>query len=690
MGTRCCLLLVVFFLFLSLRCSFEEPKAPVWEVDVNCPVSELNLTMHDLIQDYENVIDYGDGYVGLRTEGALDTTHVGEHLHMPDMVNTLNVDIPNITISRLLADEVTFALPTLMPDSGYEHGQRVAISAFEFSSVVGDITPEQDVDTITLTHGTARLTYTNNLPVDLKNVTFQLYDSLGTNIKLATQPIDIDSGTSDSLDLDISGKKLNRFDKWRISGSSPGSSQPVAIDTSSSCLLNMHFVDFRVSTVRGKGQAFYIEHRDSVILDEALWVDEAEFKEGELSFVIANDLPMDLDIEIVSDKIINVFDGKPLTINTRVASRHDRAESVDLRSYKLRLGEDGMASQAIAFIVEAEGQSGNDEYVTMSEMDSIHVDFSIKNALVKYFRGRLNHFAVPLEAMDQRVHLPSDLERFAGLYLSDARLIIDFYNSLEMPITLDGELIGVGKDQREARVQLNAEIAAGSGNDAQMTQHIVQTPANQDLLRVINLPPERLKFQGQAYIGDGSAIGVINPADYIIAQYVLETPAHMSWNESILNADTTNMQIFPMDYPSQNTSDDIVALEANETNHLRSFALVTDIDNHLPISASIEFSIVGDSIAAEDAIVLRSIHIGAAKTDEQGRAIESKKVNEEVPLPQEHIDIFHNHGTHPKQLQLISTVTLHGTEDTKVKVFNTDYISFKAAAKAKVSINDQD
>ncbi len=685
----------VISLFLGvgvfLNCALDQPKAPSWEVDLQIPLATKNITIHDLLAEQNSAFAYEDGLIGLRSEGDFDKSRVGDNLKIPDIQESIDVDIPNLTIPRLNADDATFTLAELAPDIAAHDGENAAVPPFQFNDVMGELVPENDVISIQLTQGIARLTFTNGLPIDLENIVFTLIEPSSGEVKIVSPTIErIAAGKKDSLDIDISGKELTATGKWYVSGESPGSGgRQVKIDASATVSLLVDFIDFRVSSVTGRGRAFYVEHRDSVTLDPAIKIREAEFKQGRLDFNVSNGLPLDLDIKIESPQIRNILTHRPLELHINAGKHSVGKTSIDLRDYKIDFGERFGSSQVLQFSFEASGESGDDEIVTLSETDSIKVHLGMVNTVLDRFRGALDHYAIDIAPIVQKVNMPDNMDRFNGLNMGDARLAIDFYNAISMPIQVHGKFVGVGKNGASATLEIDSAIQPGAEDEEVMTSVLFESPENKQILSIVNLMPQQIQFAGSVIVGDGVTEGLITSNSYMRAHYLLETPAVLSWNESALLPDTTFLQINPEGVANTKPLEKgVVQLDAKKTNVLHSFIIESEIENHLPAGATIEFRLSNVNSQAEEAyLALSPIEVQAAAVNIEGQTSESRLMKAEITMDGDDIKILHNNSDRPKLLALVTRVRLHGTGGEKVKVYESDYIVIQSVMKIVVGVN---
>jgi len=673
-----------------LNCALDEPKAPSWEVDLQIPLTSQHVSIDKLLSSQSSLFAYKDGLVGLRAEGSFDTSRVGDNLKIPDIAKTIDVDIPNFTIPRLNADDASFALKELSPDITALDGQDAAIPAFQFSDAVGYLVPENDVISIRLTQGIARLVYENNLPVDLHNIVFTLIEPSNGEIKITTPRINrIAAGEKDSLDVDISGKELTCNGKWYAAGESPGSNGArVKIDADASVSLQVDFIDFRVSSVTGRGSAFYVEHEDSVDLDPKIQIGEAQFKQGRITFDVMNGLPLNLDVTITSPQIRNRLTNEPLELLINAALRKRSKKSINLRDYKIDFGQELERPQWLVFTFEAGGESDNDEIVTMSENDRIQVDCHIQDAVFDNFYGSLDHYAVSIAPVNHKVNMPENLNQFKGLNLADAKLLLNFYNAMAMPIQMRGKFVGISGDGQTATLELDSIIDPGTDSGETLTSISFESLENKQVLNLVNLIPQQIQFTGSAFIGDGITMGAISGDSYIRGEYVLETPVKLAWNESALEPDTTFLQIDPVGSKESDLRPGAVHLNAKQMNVLREFVITAEIENHLPVGATIEYRLQDMLAQTEEAdLILSPVEINSASIDLSGRTEESFKRTAKITIGNDDIVIFHNDFDSPRLLSLVSRIRLHGTKGEQVKVYESDYMKITSMAKLVVGVN---
>lgn len=683
-----CWLVSLLVIPILLNCSLDEPKAPSWNTTLNFPVAENNIRMSDLVEQHANVFDYGDGLLGLRVEGELDTTRVSQNFIIDDITESIELDVLDLSISRLDADVVSFSPPSLIPGVESLYGQPVKIDSVPFTNVSGNLLNEPTLFAIIIADGIARLTFTNNLPVEVEFSEIKLAEFLTGQVKLVhINPVRIKAGAVDSLDLDLSDTIVTKNDRWFVSGFSNSHGQDVVVQENDSFSLKIDFVDLKLVSLTSKNLDLKVEKRDTVQIGESVCIRQSTFIAGTMTFAIENDFLFDLAIQIKSPHFIQKNAG-PLTISTVVKALSPAHLAIDLKDYRIAFDGALQIPQGLTFIVTAENAEKN-EQISIRDKDTATFNFAMRDVVIDEFNGRLNAFAVALTPVQRKVDLPEHLDQFKGLYLEDARLYLDFYNTLEMPIQLDGVLSGRSHDGKEAALSVQAAISSGSIGHEQKTRVSYESNENSDVLRLVRLLPETLNFSGTAHVGDGQVEGSITPQCYLRAHYLIETPAYLAWNETTFVPDTSYFQVNPVNYHGGTLRENSIQLSAYDVSQLESFCLVTKIENHLPVSGTIQLQLKEAKQHSTEVfeLWLSPVEVKSATMDVNGHIRESWKQTSKIMLNKADLDIFINDGDTPKLLMLITTMTWHGTEGQKVKVFDTDYLLLQSAAELVIAIN---
>ncbi len=666
-----------------LRCALEEPRPPLWESVFTLPVADRRFTVADLVKGEVSVFRYEDGLLGFRVEGELEQVTMSDRLRLEPVDRVMDVHVPDMTISRLSADKVDFSFASLT-EQAVSAGEERVIAAFSFANVPGQLQPENNLESIQVIEGAARLTFRNRLPIELQDVVFRFVDPAeGKVVFITTAVRRLLPGQKDSLDLPVVQKRYERGGTWYISGRSAGSGgRAVRIAADQGVDLSVELVDFHASTVQVRRQSFYMEDRQTIALDYDAAVQEAAFSSGTLELNIENELDLDLDLEITSEEIRVPRSGEPLVINARAAAHGSRRVSVPLSGHLLRLGSQPVKPPAVHFLIVCLGSCPDQRVVTVSEHEAVRIRAYVRDGTFAAVSGILDHYSTAVEPTEQTVDLPDGLDRFAGLNVSAGRLCLEFTNAVELPVSIAASLIGFGEDGRRVDLPLTVDLGKGSVNQPRVTPVILQAPEHPQLAALLNLKPRRIRLEGTAVVGDGRTVGTVSRNSYIKARYVLETPAELAWNDGVPMTDSAVVVIQP-GVPERPNGNGVYYLSASQMQRVRAITLATEIENHLPVSGDVEFRLI-DRSNGESEVISAPLAISAAPTDNAGRTISARRFTKTIDLSEQEVAKFTQSGDQMRTLIVGASFRVRGTGDRRVKLFDGDYAAFRAVIEAKV------
>lgn len=688
---RCCWVFLFIVGLVLVNCSLDEPKAPSWNSTFNFPVTEKNFVMSELINENENLFDYEEGLLGLRVAGELDTTWVGDRFTIDDIEQSLDVGISNIVIPRLDFSEIIFAPPLFIADSDSRYNQSQAIPSAPFADVGGTAVNELGYASAAVASGTVRLLFENNLPVDLSISEIKLLDANTGITKIQNnESLLIKAKSSDSLDIDIGQVTISTLDQWVVSGTCIGSNgENVVLLPQDNLTVDVDLVDLSVQSLSTQGEDFYIEKNSAIVIGESVCIRQAKFSDGRLVFAIANNFGFDLNVKISSPQFVNAVTGQPLFVSIDIEKMSSADTSLHIQDYLIAFKGTLQTPQTVELLVQVNSAEPENQ-VTLNAGDALSFTFGMRDVVIKEFTGRLDQYDVAIEPIKKRVTLPDNIEDIAGFYLDEARLKIDFYNTIEMPMELHGTLAGYSADGKTASLAIDTDVCAGIREHEEHTQFSCESPDNKNVARLASLLPRLIEFSGSALVGDGQTEGSITSDSYFRTQYVLETPAHFAWNDTDFGSDTTYFQINPQNYEGGPQRPDAIELSADEIEKLEAFTLLAEMTNHLPVSGTIDFMIKEETPQGSETteLLLSPVRIASAKLDVFGRIEEEWAAKDTVRLGKADLAIFQNPGDTPKIVLLVTSMKMHGTHG-KVKVYESDYLTINAVAQLAIGINKQ-
>ncbi len=678
---RCCWVLLLCVGLVFINCSLNEPQLPSWDTTLNFPVTDKTYDFNTLIEENDEFFNYDDGLLGLSIEGKLDPIKVEKNLKLDPISKTMELSVSEVELPQLSVGRLTFAPGMLIPDSDEYWGQPRPVDRLPIDDVgVSVDTPnEQRVEAETLS-GILRLSFQNQLPVPFEINEINLKESQDGRVKLSHQQvIPIAADSEGRLDIRISDVTLSTDDYWSISGTSLGSNgQEVIVNESDVLNIEIELVNLNVEHLSAPADYFVVDKTDSVLIGKAVCIRTATFDSGEIVFDIDNQLAFDLNLSIISPQFLHIVTGEPLSFHTIVTRHRITHKSLNIADYKIEYKGELKKPQCVELHVRAQGVESEGQ-VALSRTDALTFSFAMRGVIINQFKGLLDQFMVGIKPRTHSVVLPGSIGDINGFYLDDPQLSLDFYNTLEMPLRLEGTMLGKASDGKSEPLTIAADIEAGKFDQPVKTSLQFESEQQDQVKKFARLLPETIVFSGSTFVGKGLAEGMISSESYIQPLYKLETPACFSWNETVFSPEPVLFVIVPEDYRGE-VNPEAHVLKAEQMDRLQDFQVDGAIKNSLPISGSIEFYFVKHSKdGAEEIHALKTVEIDSAVTDKNGeRQSRTSAIN--VSLGVAGVHILQNHESKPKELSFHTEITLNSSNGKKVKVYESDSIAVKAAA----------
>jgi len=676
---------------LLLTCSFDDPKAPSWDVPINLPLIDRTYTVAELIKDSENAFVTPEGLVGLRIEGEIDTTLIGDNLSLPDVAQSFSIGLDNLQIPNLGSGTSQFAFSTLTTEAIAKNGLVSTIAAFSFSNVVGVQIVSPEYAFTGISRGKARLTITNNLPVPLQSVILRLQDQRsGALIAEAPAISELPSNGSQQVEVDMGGKVITQTSVWTLTGTSPGLGAPgTLINKSKAVDLLVELLDLSVTNGSLRIPAMEITREDMLGLDTRVAIRDASFSRGKIRLNVANDLPIGFSLNLLLGDLRHRSTGKPLAQTFNVKPLGQFSQTVDLQNYEMHLDEPQHGvQQSIPLQITGAAVEIQEGFISLESDNAVHVDIAVEDVTLDFLHGWLEAQEVKLDSTEKRVETPDKFGDLKGIKLGDARLLVEVVNSVQMPIRFAGTVMGYNDSGNSADFKVDAQISAGTPSGPVTTVVPTFTPQNSSVLDFLNLLPTRVIATGRALVGDGMTEGTIRSADFVYAKFTFESAAKMSWEQRTVQADTTEIVIHPQGSDDNNKEADIAEMSGDATKNLQSAAIRAKIQNHLPVGLSVRFLLATDTtrLYTQPEVTLGPVNLEAGITDASGKVQQARANDAELKMDDQEMEIFKNPGVVDKRVFMATEITVAGTNGKSVMVYNTDFVQVQAQAKVVMKV----
>jgi len=686
----------LFSLLLCAGCSLKTPKAPSWQTQWNIPLVNRSYTVREMVEDEDRVMFDAEGRLGFHVEEEIAAAAIGENFVLDDFEQTFEVALTDLTIPNMIVGYDHFSFLQLCSEATGKEGQSVVIHPAVFQRVAGVKHADERFRSAVIETGRGRLRLYSRLPVALENVALQLRDGVSGDILLSAPRVArIDPYDSALVALDLNCKRIPENNQWLISGAvvgSAGAAVPIRPDQSLEALTQID--EMRVSFLHAKLPSLTLQEQESIELlpGMTLQVEEMAFQRGKVAVTLDNHTP--ISAEILSWKIQEIKNGSgdplqfvvPLTSHSRSVSR------IDLRQFVARL--DLPANGAAQFLhLDFDGvtRDSGDQLYVLDQQSKLTARVAFSDLAIDHLSGRLQEQEVVLDTVFRSLSLPERLDDLDHVRFGDARLALDIFNTIQLPLRFEGTLRAWNEQGRSVSFTINEQIQAGGSGEVR-TRLPLFTAQNSPIVQFMDIRPTHLAIAGRAWVGDGMTYGRISASDYLRAQVVLDVPARVSWTAKEVRLDTTQIQIKPAaEEGDLYDQGEIVRISADATDRLQSAVIQLRIENHLPLGGVLHLRLA-DALARlydRPNVLLGPIQLPAAAMDAAGRASAARHIETSLELNKEDLALFKNAGMDLKPVFIATELSLDGSNGEERQIFSEDYIKVQALLTLEVLVSEE-
>lgn len=687
------------FLILLLccaGCSLKSPEAPSWQTQWNIPLVDRSYSVREMVEDEDRVMFDADGRLGFHVEEEIAAAAIGENFVLDDFEQTFEVALTDLTIPDMIVGYDHFSFVQLCSEAAGQEGQNVIIHPAVFQRVAGVKHADDRFRSAVIETGRGRLRLYSRLPVALENVALQLRDGATGDILLSAPRVArINPYDSVLVPLDFSSKRIPENNQWLISGSvagSAGAAVPVRLDQSLEVLTQID--EMRVSYLHAKLPSLALQENEAIELlpGSTLQVEEMAFQRGKVAVTLDNNTPISAETLSWKFQEIKNSSGDPLHFVIPLTSYTRSVSRIDLRQFVARL--DLPANGVEQFLnIDFDGvtrELGDQLYVLDQKSKlSAHVLFS--DLAIEHLSGRLQEQEVVLDTVFRSLSLPERLDDLDHVRFGDARLTLDIFNTIQLPLRFEGTLRAWNDKGQSVSFTINEYIQAGSSGEVR-TRLPLFTAQNSPIVQFMDIRPTHLAIAGRAWVGDGVTYGRVSASDYLRARVALDVPARVSWAAKEVHLDTTQIQIKPAEEEGDlYDQGEIVRISADATDRLQGAVIQLKIDNHLPLGGAMHLRLA-DALARlydRPNVLLGPIQLPAAAVDAAGRVSAARHIETSLELTAEELALFKNAGMESKPVFIATELSMDSSNGQERQIFSEDYIKVQALLTLKVLVSEE-
>lgn len=665
---------IIFFLILSVQfsCSFKEPVAPKWDVNLPVPLMNRTITMQELVDKNDFLVSNPDGLVSIDFEENLDRYEVGDQLKIEGVNESFAAKLGKIEIPSPGTKTATFNLSDIYPPSQMLNGQMVPVPAFSFENLTANLEGFQDFESILIESGFIRITLTNRLPIPLMSGT-----SLQVKNRNTGEPVffvefsrQIEPGEKVTKNVSLANVRIPSNLSFVITGGSPGSgAEQVEIDADNDGIdLEAYISPLTATEATAVIEEQQFSGKDSLSLGDSIVVTQAKISTGNFALEFENHVPLNLQIDLQLNDFYDLND-QPVRIYIPIQAGGTVSRNIDISGFEFRpVLNNGSSVVHFSYDVIAAGSNGN--FVTVTSEDNFSLRINLSEIHFSELHGILNGVQVKLDSTEISLDMPEDLD---SLHFDAARLELLVNNGIGFPLFPDIKIVGRNNSDGEV-VELKIDQKIEAANDHPVQSVITLDENNSNLLDFLNISPDRLTLAGSVKLGDGIKVASITTSDFLETSVHITAPLRLSFPSQSIKTDVDTIQI-----------DEDARKELRE--NLLSGKLVAELDNHLPfgVDLTLQFSAKDTGVFNNPELTIGPLSLQPAPVSSATGRVEAEEPSRIlIELNQEEIAIFAN-----KEVYMGIVAYIPGSNGQKYSVYNSDYLRVKAYCEFKYHVDPE-
>lgn len=653
---------IVCLILLTLSsCSFKEPVAPSWDVNLPVPLINRSFTMQELIDKNDFLVLNQSGLVTIDLQKDLDRYEVRDKLKVEDIHQSFSARIGEVEIPSPGSKQASVTLYDIYPPSAALNGQTVPVPPFSFDNISASLQGYENFQSLLIQSGYLEITLTNRLPVPLSagsklEVRNQQTDELIFKIQFTQQ---IAPGETVSQQADLSGVRVPADLKIVLAGGSPGSGTGLVEVNAYTAGVD---VTAYISKIIASEATAVIEEQqfsgaDNFVLGDSIIVTQANIASGSIHITYENHVPLNLNVDLTLPDFQDQA-GQPGHLYFPIKAGQAGNQTIDVSGYQfLPTRSDTGSVVRFAWDVQVASSGGN--FVTITSNDDFSLQVDIPQIVFTQLRGILKDIQFDLESIEETIDLPDGID---SLTFDAARMELLVTNGIGFPIRPDITIIGRNENSGDqVELPITQPIQAANGHPVESV--IMLNESNSPLLDFLKVSPDRLIMDGKVILGDGSMESEISRDDFIETSIHVSVPLSVSFPSQIVKTDLDTIEI-----------DQDIQKELRE--NILTGKLYAVLENHLPLGfdVSLHFSSRDTSVYTNPELTIGPISLLPAPVSQtEGRVVQEYPSEIMIDLDRDEIAMFANNP-----LYFGLTVHIPGSNGKKLRIYGTDYLDVKA------------
>ena len=660
--------LLPLMLFIIGGCSLEDPGSPKWQVELTIPVADKEYSMYDLIADSAAVdtlnnwvSENGDTLI-FNFADSLDRVTIEDQLRL----DSFSYIIENfVGIRSVNAPGLQTAIYPLEDLASGISGDTSIVPPFDID-VQEYLDPFPEFDWVDVAYGDVTVTVTNDLPVDIYNLTISIYGVSPEILVVHTDipgPMAPDSSVTQVWPLPT-GVEIDNEMEVRVHVESDGSSWFVNI-TNAALTVDVNLAeDIGVTAAMAHIPEQNFDADTVFSLLESDTVTSATIKEGFLTYSLINETEMINNVTfILPDFQLN---DQPLTEEFTVNPGETYSQvDIDLAGYVFYRpqGDNLIDAQVDVQILDTEDPAYSlpDGFIELNEDQMVGTDFQVTELIFDSFEGVLDTLEIEID--QDAVELEGIPEGFESLELDYTNIDLQISNAIGLPLNLDIS-INAYKNGSLAETLDLPPLTVPPGDT--VNPALLDTTLG-GLEQIINVIPDEIELTGTAFIYGEVAVG---EWQWLDVEFLIYTPFALKIGDTYFEPEITE-------------------IDEGFDNQLELVDMTINLISHMPLSGEAFIIASHDSAGFTDPDTFLQVTLPTATLGPDGFVVTPGESSVEQTLNFDQLEMFA--GADEDNLLYIKTLVLiHSTEGQTIYVNPYDYLTVGAVAHAVVNVDFED
>jgi hypothetical protein len=615
-------------------------------------------------------------------EGAIDTFRIDDLLDVTVPASRFFASIGSFQFGEIAEIDERFTVEELTGLDVPPDGVQVLVPPFVLPPLRRQLPEQADYEWVRFASGDIRLTVENQLPLPIgiagspgPALVVRLRDRL-------TQRTVLEAGFSDPIPpggaaastIPLIGVSAGNLLDLEIRGESAGSPEEAVLLRPEDAIR----VRAVFENISADSAVAAIDPQDVSIqgvvgfdLGGSLSVLSGRVLEGRLPLVIENQLPLVAAGTLLLPEL--QVDGEALRVTLdlpRADVEPGRFETaVDLAGATIDPAVPGPLRH-LRYELDAETSGSGGERVAISRRLGVEGTVQGGPLRLDWVESQSDRSELEIPSTVTEIDPPEALEQ---VEFTHAQLTLDVESRVALSADALLSLTGLN-DARGAMVSIPLEFSIAAATPEAPARSIYQiSELDSRILDLIHQRPDRLRLEGQAWVGSGAETAVLHRGDWIRGEYHLTAPLELKLDQVELDSDPF---LFQVSEDLQNRiRDNLLGVIAQGT-----------VINRFPaaVEAQIVFASSEDQLALDPEVVLEPVSVASGEIDAAtGRAREAVDSAFEVAVPAERIGFFARDEVWGR-----FRLTVHGDASRTLVVTALDYAEIRAMLRFRVLVEE--